>query len=407
MNALHRPIGLVLLLLIGLMAAPAFANTIHLTMLAEERDSHLAWQQEMIALYQAANPHVEIELVSAAGGVPLDIGWMDPWVVVSFAREGLLEDLAPYIAREPQQFQDWYPALWDLYRFDEGIYALPQDIQIAGIFYNVDAYERAGLPLPSEYWTYEDLSENARRMTVRDGGGDIIRHGFKIPTGRNWVPNVWAYGGDFVDSWTQPTRFTGNTPETAAALEYWHSLVQFDAVQDAQTHAAQGVIPAFMSNSIAMGLTNTIVFGDFNQITDFAWDVAPLPNGPQGRAPFINAIGWFMFSTSPHKDVAWDVLRFFTTQEALRRRVEIIGNVSPSMGVVQTAWLPSLEMPANRHLLLTDMHLAKSPWPLHSDFWNPINRESLDVIWGRKPARSALETMEAQVNAIIAEWAAR
>ncbi len=389
-------------------------------MLAETREAHLQWQKEMITRFQALNPQIQIELVSPAGsdlvskmqamlagGAQLDIGYMDPWLVVEWGRQGILEDLSTYIGRSRQQFRDWYPAFFDLYRVRGGTYALPQDIQLAGIFYNKNAYQEAGLAYPGETWTYDDLSTNARRLTLREADGSVVRHGFKLPTSRNWVPVIWAYGGDLVDDWADPKRFVGNSAATLAAVEYLANLVRLGAVQDRPTHQRMDVIAGFMNQKIAMGLTNTIVMGNFTTITAFDWDVAPLPLGPSGRTPFLNAIGWFMFKSSKHKEEAWQVLQFFTSPEALARRVEIIGNVPPSVSLIQNLWLPSRKAPAHRQLLLADVERSRSPWPLHGTLWSPMEREILAAIWGDKSAKAALESAEAQVKALLAERAGR
>lgn len=405
----------VLLAVFGAGALPPAAEAaekVTLTMIAESRDSHLRWQQEMIEAFQAQHPHVEVELVSTAGsglvdkmrtmlagGAPLDIGYMDPWLVVEWGKEGILENLQPYIERESLHFAAWPPAFFDLYRVDGGIYALPQDIQISGIFYNKNAYDAAGLAYPTPDWTYDNLFENSRRLTVAGPAGDAVqRYGFRLPGGRNWVPLVWGFGGELVDNWAAPTRFIGNTAEVAAALQYMNDLVASGLVQD---RSAPPVIESFMQGLVAMVFTNSIVLGHFHEIEDFAWDVAPLPHGPGGSTPFINAIGWFMFSTSQHKQEAWDLLRFFTTEEALRRRVEIIGNVAPSIAVTQDSWLPHYAAPENRHLLLHNIDMARSPWPISNDLWRVIDEEGSAAIWGEKPVNSALDEMERRVNALL------
>lgn len=410
--------SLLVLLLLGMtlpVSAVTFANQVTITMIAESRTTHFEWQQEMVEAFEAAHPNIRIELVSIAGsgnvlskmqsmlvgGVAPDIGYMDPWLVVQWGKAGILEDLSPYLMKHAAHFADWNPTVFDFYRVQDGMFAIPQDLQIGAIFYNVDHYESIGLAPPTTSWTYDDLRENARRLTVRDAEREIIRHGFRLPGSRNWVPVVWAFGGDLVDDWAEPSRFTGNTPETASALRYLNELVQIGAMQDAAANSNISFGNALPGQHVSMVQTNTIAMANFHPIDHFEWDAIGMPHGPAGKTAFINAIGWFMFSSSPYKEEAWQVLQFFTTPEAQRRRVEITGNTPVSLQVIRDTWLPRLTRPASRELLLEEIAAARSPWPLHGDLWNPINQEALAAIWGEQPVEGALSTMENIVNAVL------
>lgn len=394
--------------------AAAEAATTKVVMIAETYETHLQWQEEMKAKFEETHPGISIELIGTAGpglvgkmqtmlaaGLPLDIGHMDPWLVVQWASDGTLENLSPYIQKSGTQFADWYPSSFDLYRLDSGIYGLPQDLQITGIFYNEDAFHEAGLAPPGAEWNLDDFLSVARRLTQRAGDGSVLRYGFRLAGGRNFLPTIWALGGELFDSWIQPTRFIGNTEQVAAGFEYMHNLVRLGVVPDRQAHSSLGMDGPFRAGQLAMAQTNSIVIGQWSDISAFKWDVAPLPKGPAGRIPFINSIGWFMFSSSKNKDAAWEVLRFFNTQDAWRRRVEIVGNIPPSRKVIQSAWIPSLQVPEHRQHLLLDVEKARSPWPIHNEIWAPVNNHGMAAIWGDIPVKSALETMEAQVNAII------
>ncbi|MGI6609801.1 MAG: ABC transporter substrate-binding protein [Limnochordia bacterium] len=400
------------LLVAGLASA---ASPVTVTVIAETREQSIKWQTEMKEKFEAAHPGVTIDLVSVAGtglvpkmqamlagGVPLDIGFMDPYLVVDWGLQGILEDLTPFVAKEQRQFREWYPAALDLYRVRGALYGLPQDLQIGAIFYNKDLLNEAGVGFPRVGWTYDDLRATALRLTRREADGTSSVYGFKIPTGRNYMPVIWSYGGDIVDNWADPTKFVGRTPEVANALQYLADLVTSGAVQDRVTHGRLSVSAGFMQQKIAMGQTNTVVMAEgFSTIKDFDWDVVPLPKGPGGHVPYINAIGWFVFSSSRCKAEALELLRFMTSNEALERRVQVTGLVPPSMRVFQTTWLPGRTHPANRHLLQEGFDKARSPFQMLADFFNIINRETLATIWGDQAVASAVQQMETQINALL------
>lgn len=407
-------LGIVLSLLLA--GGVRAADPVTVTVIAEFRETHLAWQREIVEAFHQENPHIRIELVDTAGtglvpkmqtmlagGVPLDIGYMDPWLVVQWGKEGLLEPLDSYIEQDQEQFADWPDQVFEFYRTGGKLYGIPQDLQVGGIFYNIDMFGSAGVPTPFPGWTYADLEEMARRLRVVGQDGRAQRWGFRIPSSRNWVPVVWAFGGDLVDDWSDPTRFIGDSPQTVEALRYLQNLVEIGAAQDRVSDSQIPFAQAFSNQHVAMVQTNTISMSAFYSIEDFEWDVVPLPAGPAGRAGFINAIGWFMFSSSTDKEASWQVLKYFTAAESRKRRAEITGNMPPSVGTMQSVWLPALERPASRHLLLDEILYARSPWPLHGDIYTPMHQEVFSAIWGEQPVESAVENMRRRVFAAISQ----
>ncbi len=405
-------IAALVLLAVASLGASAEPTTIY--MVAETTESHFRAQQAVADMFHATHPDIQIEFVHltslvnqmltmVAGDVPLDIGYMDPWVAVEWGRQGLLEDLAPYLERDPQLVADIPQPFFDLTTVEGKVYGLPMDAQAGTIMYNIDAYNESGVAVPSANWTYEDLKENARRLTKHAPDGEIVRHGFRIPTGRNWVPAIWAFGGDLLDSWTNPTRFTGNSDATINALSYYNDMVNLDAVQDWDSHRALGTTPQFLEQNVAMLQTNTFAFATVYGYTDFQWDVLPLPAGPAGRAGFINAHQRFLFSGSKHKAEAWEVMRFFATEEARIQRVRTSGSMPVHLSIIRDEWLNLPGVPS-RHLLLDDLPTARSPWPVTGNIWNSFARDAEAVIWGRQPVSTAIENMEQLATAAIREY---
>jgi len=407
--------------LIATLCAPwgaAAQEPVTIYMLAETTESHHVAQQAVAERFHETHPHIRIEFIHSrgsiidfmltllAGSVPIDIGYMDPWVVIEWGRQGLLEDLAPYIERDAEFFGDIPQSLFDLSTVEGKIYGIPLDTQAGTVIYNVEAFNEGGVPAPTPEWTYDDLREYSRRLTLVGEDGKAIRHGFRIPTSRNWVPAVWALGGDVLDSWTNPTRFTGNSEATIRALEYYNDLLNIGAVQDWDAHRALGTSEQFIDRRVAMLQTNTFALGPIYDLAEFEWDLVPLPRGPAGRTGFINAHQSFIFSSSRHKEEAWEVLRFFTSPESLTQRVRITGTMPVRLNVIRDEWLRLPGAPS-RHTLLNDLPTARSPWPLHNDIWNAFDRPAQDVMWGRQGVASAVANMEQLTTAAIQAYRAR
>ncbi|HHW10320.1 MAG TPA: sugar ABC transporter substrate-binding protein [Firmicutes bacterium] len=374
------------------------------------------WQKAVIQRFMAENPDVEVEIVGLGGigpgekvqilmasGVPLDIGYYDAPIIVDWAKQNLLVDLTPYVARENELFSDWLPSSLDLFRVGNGLYGLPADLQLQGTYYNVDAYLRAGIHLPDENLSWDDVFTNARKLLIKNPDGTIKQYGYKLPTGRNWLPMIWAWGGDFLDNYNETTKFTGRDSRVAEALEYMANLVRLGLVPDKEAQRTNA-IKSFTGQESVTLLTNTIVISTFTKdIKDFVWDVAPVPKGPAGRIPYINAIGMYILSTSKDVDLAWKLLKYFCSPEIMQTKIEQLGLVPPGSRMMQM-WARQITVPEHRQYVFVDADKAKAPFSILNEFYGPINTEAWAAIWGEKPVWTALEQMEEQVNQAIKEY---
>lgn len=395
----------------------AAAQTTTVYVLEESRSAYSEWQHQTKETFEATHPNIKVELVGRGGdskqmmqnylaaGVPLDIGWYDPWLIVLWAKEGLIENLDPYVERDKAQFADWFPRSFDMYRLGGNLYGLPRDLQLPGIFYNAEWYAEAGLARPSANWTFNDLADNARRLT-RPDQEEITRWGFKLPTWRNWLNVIWNFGGDYIDHWVEPTEFTGDSPEVVAALDFLYNLGQTNGMPgtDALHRATGSIGSAFVGRRVAMGLTNTFSLTSIHNSADFEWDVAPIPSNSGTPITSINALGWFMFSSSQNKDAAWAYLKHITSRDALEKMIEIVGTPPPSRSVIVESWLPTMPAPANRGMFFDYVDAARPLGTLQDEVYAGFSGPSHDVIWGDMPLRAAIETMAQETTAAIELW---
>ncbi len=404
-------LGIFLLASVALSAAP-----VTITIAANANTDEIAYIQRLADLFVAKNTNTKIEVIPAsfnnvqvllASGVALDmIGFSGPNWTDPLARANTLEDLTQYIQRDGRQFEDWYPASFNDYRWRGGMFGIPMELQLLGLFYNADVFNESGLALPNDNWTYDDLRANSLKITRRDADNKIVRWGFMIPgipSSRNWVPIIWAFGGDLFDDWSTPTRFTGNTTEVANALNYLFDLVRSGAARDEAATAAKAWSAAWADQSGAMFITNTISMRSFTPIKDFVWDVAPVPKGPAGRIPFIASRGWNIMRNSKNKEVAWSLLKYFTSPEALRLYVETFGILPPSRTSIVKDWMVKVQAPKNREVFFRDIEHAKAPWPITADVFNPVSKAVEQIVWGKKSAAIALATVEEQMKVTLAE----
>ena len=205
-----------------------------------------------------------------------------------------------------------YPlSLYDFWRFDgTNLYGVPENIQMMALYYNKDIFDAAGLAYPDATWTYNTLLENAKKLTITEGG-KTTQWGFdKGALGAWWGAQTfgWAAGSSFFDKVIEPTAFTVSDPRNIEGLQWLSDLVYVHKVAPDATQAsaiAQDV-SLFQTGKLAM-VADGSWYMSSNVNSTFKWDMAPLPMWKDKRAlPFWFG-GWVVANDSkaPEAAVAW------------------------------------------------------------------------------------------------------
>lgn len=93
-------------------------------------------------------------------------------------RARLWLDLNPLVTADPALAEEnFYPAAWRAFRWDQGMWGMPVVIEPQILTYNPAAFDDAGLTYPAANWAIEQYIEAAVALTERNNSGDIIRPG--------------------------------------------------------------------------------------------------------------------------------------------------------------------------------------------------------------------------------------
>lgn len=153
-------------------------------------------------------------------------------------------DLPDYVT----SLDEYAPTWLEVVTYDGKLRGLPHRGLGPSIIYNKAMFDAAGVPYPSEDWTWEDMKEAARKLTIP---GE--QWGIAIST-TPWYHEsyILGNGGRFVG---EDGRATGNLddPKTLEAIQY---LVDFFleglAPSPLTLSSAGGSLPLFFSNKVAM-----------------------------------------------------------------------------------------------------------------------------------------------------------
>jgi multiple sugar transport system substrate-binding protein len=334
----------------------------------------------------------------AAGRSP-DVMFLN--YIPSYADTGELAPIDELVAADAAQLADFYPALLDTFRFDGHLYGLPRDNDTKVVYYNRAHFQEAGLPEPSAGWTWDDLREAALALTRHSG--PEARYGFGFEPDYWWLVWLWQNGGAVVDDPYRPNVALLNSPANIEALQFLQDLIYVDGVTPPAAQLNTDAMNAlFREGRLSMMFGNHTLIPWFANEPDLSWDVAPLP-GNRVRANVAGGAGFVMSSRSPHREAAWELIRFLTGAKAQALLAES-GVITPARRSVRedNVFLRQEPYRADVFLAETELGRAVPNFPGVTEMERVIG-EGLAPLWrGERSAAEVLRDLQPQVDRIVA-----
>ncbi len=116
--------------------------------------------------------------IDLAAGTAADVAVVDSFMVAELASAGYLSALDEALS-EWDQYQHYMPGLLDVVRFDSSVYALPTDTDVRMLWYDKSNFEAAGIAMPWQPQTWEDVLDAAEQVKAATG----VDYAFILPAG--------------------------------------------------------------------------------------------------------------------------------------------------------------------------------------------------------------------------------
>ena len=321
--------------------------------------------ESLVAAFEAANPDVEIELryvpddkeyrrrlaADFSANVPPDVMLMNYRRIGDFAANGALEPLDGYLqSSQALSVNDLYEPAVKAFQYNDQQWCVPQNVSSLVVYYNKNLFDAAGVPYPTNDWNWDDFVNAGLALTQdTNGDGATDQYGAGIdPILYRLAPFIWQIGGELVDDPVNPTQLVLDSPTALAAFQWFVDLqVKHHIVPDAVAEASESSESRFLNGTLGMFFDSRRGTPTFRTITDFDWDVAPLPNGSQ-PASILHSDGYCMAAGSKSKEAAWKLIEFANSQPGQELMAKT-GRTVPSMRAVaeSAAFLEPDNPPAN------------------------------------------------------------
>jgi multiple sugar transport system substrate-binding protein len=227
----------------------------------------------------------------------------------------------PLIARDKYDLKQFYDLAVQPLRIDGKLYVLPFKGQIARLFlfYNLDAFESRGVPLPTPNWTYNDLREAAAKLH-RGSGDQVEQWGYAAAWKEltTMIGSVRPWGGEILS--TDGKKALTNTAAVREALNYHYDLALRQRVGGLTTQVTPDPNTVYYDGKAAMlgrvnaGTAGTVLLRAQGK---FRWGAVRMPKGPSGKRGGMWLPGTMSVTKhSKHIDDAWELNKWCCDKES-------------------------------------------------------------------------------------------
>jgi multiple sugar transport system substrate-binding protein len=242
----------------------------------------------------------KIVVDAAAGSLP-DIIYAQGTQIQYYISNKILVSMTPYLTRDKAfDLNDFPKVAVDMYSRAGQVYAIPYDHGPNMLWYNADLFKKHGVPPPTDKWTWDDVLEAARRLTIPELGQWGIRD--NGPNG-GWAMASYLgpWGGQWVDDTETKTAIASNA--SVQAVQYWMDLFF--------KHKVNPVPGTFQGDPYVEGKVGMTVGGPWTYRgwvgkISFESPIADWPLGPSGkRISGSMGSGYPITANSKQRDEAW------------------------------------------------------------------------------------------------------
>ena len=330
-----------------------------------------------------------------------DLFWMNGPNFQTYGAADKLEPITGEVEADAIDPANYPEALNDLYTIDDVQYGVPKDYDTIGLWYNTEIFEKAGVAVPTDDWTWDDLTTAAQSISdaLADSGIYGVAAGMDGQT--TYYNTIFQAGGEVIAG--DGTESGYDSDASREGLTFWSDLIESGASPSMEQLTDTPADQWFTSGKLAMyygGSWARAAIGSSDVKDDV--DVAPLPAGKE-KATVIHGVANVVAANSKNKQAAQALQAYLASKEAQEQQGDM-GAIIPAFEGTQAAFAESY--PGMNLQVFLDATAYARPLPVskNSAAWNALEAKLLpDVFSDGSKASSVTKDLGSQMSALLAK----
>jgi multiple sugar transport system substrate-binding protein len=375
----------------------------------------------MVDGYKAANPGVDVEIVSvpwgqafetvatmiAGGDIPDVIEMPDTWQALYADQLMPLDDRIAGWENGSTLTQKTL----DMGKLANGkMTMIPYGFYLRAMFYNKKLLAEAGVAEPPK--TMDEFMAASEAVSKLDGKyGYCLRGG---PGGTNgWIMMAAVMNGTN-EFFTADGQSRINEPGSVAGLQFLMDMYQKGyAPKDSVNWGFNEIVAGFYSGTCAFldqDPDALIAIAERMPAEDFA--VIPMPVGPSGKAfPTIGFAGWSVFNSTEHADDAWNLVAYLSSPESNSSWAKRVGVIPIHQGADQDPFFKTEQFKGWFEELNSENYIP-TIMPTYLEQWGYFTSTVLkdtaqEALLGQKTAQELADEWAAFLTEDYGKWKAK
>ncbi|MFW2574750.1 sugar ABC transporter substrate-binding protein [Serratia nevei] len=315
--------------------------------------NQLPAEQEIAKRFEQANPNIKIEIEltpsaqyfvkldsAAAGGVAPDIFWINMPYFVQYAKNGIMEPLAPYIKDSGLQLDDVVASSVKAYQYDGQQMAIPRDVDSIAVWYNKKLFDQAGVSYPTSDWSWDDLKNKATALkSGLKGAAFPLVMDLSIDGQDSYMNLLFQNGNHIVPKDGQPTDIAND--KSIWVYQQLQGMMKDGLMPSAQQMSEVKTENIFQSNRAAMVYAGSWLAAPFanNPLINDHIGVVMMPK-IERQSGVAHSLAFAMSAKSAHKQAAWKYIAFMSSEAS---QAELAKVVIPANKTAAKVWAQQIQ----------------------------------------------------------------
>ncbi len=225
-----------------------------------------------------------------------------------------------------EELNDFYPTQYAAFAVGDKQFGLPKYAGTVGLYYNMEMFDGAGVPYPTDEWTWDDLIDASKKLTKADESGKKYQWGFQVqPYLDRFAYWIWQNGGLIhPEEEVVGSKLLIDQAPAVEALQVQYDMTwTWEISPKSADMGEQNVWTTFPVGKTAMQYNGSWDIPWLLETAEFEWDAQHLAKGKAGRATMFGTDGYSIYARTKHPEEAWKVLYHIVSPEANRIRMEV------------------------------------------------------------------------------------